>query len=230
MTLGRQAGACFNAIPPSVQFLLGPLEQDYTPSQRRRRQQRQVDESEEEDEEEQRPDEVKKQKTAQNIMEKQMKECTKALIRESKKQYDKDMAEIQREYGSDDDCDEAKKRERAKAVQNAGKIPLVNALWNHKSFTQTVENLFHLSFMVKEGRAELGTTDEGTPTFRSRTNMNMLQADHPPSRQAIISLNMKDWRALTEAYEAYDHVVPNRRYKRHKSMNGSQDDGKREAT
>ena len=94
----------------------------------------------------------------------------------------------------------------------------VNLLFNSKSFTQTVENLYHYSFMVKEGKASLAVRDkkdldkegifsvEGGPVAK----LVKEQSAFPPPRQAIVNLTMRDWRDLIEAYGVESSDVPHR--------------------
>ncbi len=58
--------------------------------------------------------------------------------------------------------------------------------FNPKSFTQTVENVFDISFLAKEGRAGVRFGSEGT--LFGPTNTPKI-ADHVPNKQSIFKLD-----------------------------------------
>ena len=64
------------------------------------------------------------------------------------------------------------------------------------SFAASVENMFHVSFLVKEGRAGLGV-DRGTgrPSIWPVANREQSQASGSSS-QVVINLTVRDWRRL----------------------------------
>ena len=80
-------------------------------------------------------------------------------------------------------------------LREARKVGAVNCLFNPKSFTQTVENIFHFSFSVKTGKAEIKTRglkeaeEYGLEPGPVAINKDLEQK--PVPKQAIVSLNMK---------------------------------------
>ena len=78
-------------------------------------------------------------------------------------------------------------------------------LLNPKSFTESVENFFHFSFLVKKGHAGLDLDKQGNPvTFMTEVNNDI------PARQSIVTLDMKSWKRMTEAYNIDKSFVPSR--------------------
>lgn len=191
--LGCEVGVCFNSIPSNVTFYTGPLNADYTPKQRAPRKKKVVEESDGEEEEEE-PEDVKahaKNPDQLSAVERNIKEVHEVLKKRSNESYRKNTAAIE-------DIPEAKRA-------RGGEIGAIQYLFNPKSFTQTVENLFHFSFLLKQGHAGIRVTDDKGPTVsQHRTDV------FPPPRQAIVSLNMKEWRRLNEAYEVQQGFIPHR--------------------
>ena len=124
---------------------------------------------------------------------KTVRKRTKEEIKLGKERVGSYMTQLTQEEGIDDERELAK-RER-KYLKEARKVDAVNCLFNPKSFTQTVENIFHFSFTVKEGKAEIKSRGykeaekyglEPGPVVASIDG-----EDKPLPKQAIVSLSMK---------------------------------------
>jgi hypothetical protein len=202
--LGVEAGTCFNSVPSHVSFLAGPLHADFEPKARQPRAPRKKTADSEEDEQEERPEEVTNQeKNADQLsaVERNMKTLNKVLrkrSRETMKQRVQVIAEL-----PEDQQESAKKK--LKGVR-AYEVDAIQYMFNPKSFTQTVENIFHFSFLVKRGTANICVRPDGpkVATFEKERD------EEDPSRQAIVSINMRDWRDLCRAYEVKLCDIPHR--------------------
>lgn len=184
---GCQVGTCFHAIPSRIQFLKGPLHADYVPKRAvgKRKRVEFVDEGEEEH-----PDEVKNQETNSDrlsAVDRNIQVLNKVLKQRSE--------EVKQRLN----CLPANKRLRQHCEVNA-----IQYMFNPHSFTQTVENLFHFSFLVKSGRAKIAARPDGPKV----ASISRSQEKEPT--QAIVSLTMKDWRDLCSAYEVEQSDVPHR--------------------
>lgn len=89
---------------------------------------------------------------------------------------------------------------------------------NPESFGQTVENLFYLSFLIRDGRACIDD-ESGQP---------ILEACEPPTaenyadglikKQLVMEIDMNMWQELIKTYEINESVIPTRTSK--KQTNG----------
>jgi len=200
--LGSETGTCYNAIPSRVQFLAGPLEADYVPKERKPRAKRQQ-QAESDDEEEERPEEVKNQETNADqlsAVERNIAAVRKTLRKRSHAAYKETVDEI-RELPEDEQA-AAKK----KLKETAGEVCAIKCMFNPESFTQTVENMFHCAFLVNDARAKMVVRD-GCPKVAA---IPKKKKNHPPAKQSVVSLNMRDWRKLCKAYKVKQADIPHR--------------------
>lgn len=211
--LGSEVGVCFNALPSNICFLAGPLDADYTPKQRKKPERRaKVADSDAEEEE---PEDVKRQeKDGDKLSAVEQNIC---IVERVLKRKCRDAAcetnEAEDEEDDDDDDDATTERKSlSKSRRLNGEIGMVETLFNPKSFTQTVENLFHFSFILKSANAQVYATPDRGPMVQTAPPAT---DEHPVPRQAILSLNMRDWRRMTEAYQVTKSLVPHRTGSKH---------------
>lgn len=199
-TLGTETGACFNALPSQVQFLNGPLQADYTPKQHKKPVRRvQVQEALEEEQ----PENVQKMDHNANqlsAVERSMKVIHKVLRKRCK-----ETAAHHKEILENLEPEEKERERKRLKSQGTNRIEAIPFLFHPQSFTQTVENIFHFSFLVKQGRASLKVMD-GRPLV----NAHAEQEETPAAKQAIVAFNMRDWRRLTQAYRVTQGDLPHR--------------------
>lgn len=212
-TLGRETGTCFNALPSRVQFLAGPLEADFVPKERKPRAKRpKLSQEEEDDEEEERPEDVKNQETNADqlsAVERNIAIVAKTLRNKSRADLKKRIDEIALLP------EEEQEAARIQAKKIAGETCAIQYMMNPKSFTQSVENMFHFSFLVKKGNAKF-IIRNGKPKVAMNPEKNADQK--PPAKQSVVAFTMRDWRRLCKAYKVKQSDIPHRtgsKQKRH---------------
>mmetsp|Transcript_14434 Transcript_14434/g.31293 ORF Transcript_14434/g.31293 Transcript_14434/m.31293 type:complete len:421 (-) Transcript_14434:205-1467(-) len=223
--IGFGVGVCFSALPSHVSFLYGPLDAEYTPKERkkveRRKKQDVVESENEEDEKPEDVDQTGKKKSDGNELSAVEKHIT--VIRRTLNERsceERELAteranEYESQLSQDIDDERVLQKKKTHFLKQNSQVSAVHCLFNPSSFTQTVENVFHFSFLLKEGFAGIKTrTAEEVeefgglpgPAIRPESEIPKMK---PPS-QAIVSLNMKDWKDMCTAYNVQESHVPHR--------------------
>ena len=120
---------------------------------------------------------------------------------------------------------------RAHLASN-GDVSLFEFAINPDSFGQTVENLFYISFLIREGSLAVAKDDDGLPTlsrlfpllkFRSflkhansfsepsqSRSLSEQREQNVSKHQAVFSLDWATWQGLVEAFQIEDPLIPHR--------------------
>jgi len=95
-----------------------------------------------------------------------------------------------------------------KRLQRERSINLFNLIVNPHSFSQSVENLFYFSFLIKDGHAALNIDKAGEPIASASAPPS---ANNVPKRQqAIMTFDNKLWQAAKRKYNIRESFMPHR--------------------
>ena len=168
--LGRRACFANNVRPPVPGFLLGPLsvqKRARKVTQRRERLQKR------DPKDAVRPEELKAQdleKAENSNLTTLCKNIRELLVDIMVTGQAKVEEEVMNMPGGEDIPEEELRAVMLKhGIADDYGVPLFNFVVNPKSFGQTVENLFYVSFLIRDGSAGLGNDDNMLPTLREYT-------------------------------------------------------------
>ncbi|KAL6718851.1 hypothetical protein ACLMJK_003085 [Lecanora helva] len=224
--LGRQA--CFpnNVRPPVPGFLLGPLsvqKKIRKATQRRERLQRR------DPNEAVRPEEMKAQDFEKSENSNLTTICTKIrdLIAHT---MTNGRAGLEAELTDDITDEDAQALLEKHNIADDEGVPFFRFVVNPKSFGQTVENLFYVSFLIKDGKVGLGNDSRMLPTLRKFTfaceamtfidteNTDATEArtaqeikeQNVSKHQAVFHLDFETWEDLIETFNIKKGIIPHR--------------------
>lgn len=173
-------GVCFSAVPSGLSFLAGALDAEVRQRAKPKKRAKRTDDEVKEKVEETRPEVVTNNKSdgdKLSAMEKLNKKIKSRLEQRSK-------------------------QEKGEADEEYPKLDAVRFLFNPKSFTQTVENIFTYSFLIKKGHGGIGV--DGDALYVNVTG----QTEGAKARQSVCSFTMADFQRLTEHQQEQD--IPHR--------------------
>lgn len=100
------------------------------------------------------------------------------------------------------------------ALRSTGGIDLVRFVVNPNSFGQTVENMFYVSFLIREGSVKLQFDEDGLPSLeptpKDLLGTNAQQRHGVMRHQAIMSIDMPIWREMIDAFGITEPMIPHR--------------------
>ncbi|XP_070540649.1 non-structural maintenance of chromosomes element 4 homolog A-like [Ptychodera flava] len=82
---------------------------------------------------------------------------------------------------------------------------------NPESFSQTIENMFHLSFLVKDGHATVYLDEDGLPVVAPREPYRDGQTqERVEKKQVMVSLDKDQWMEVKRVFEIDRPIIPTR--------------------
>ncbi|KAK3310773.1 Nse4 C-terminal-domain-containing protein [Chaetomium strumarium] len=114
-----------------------------------------------------------------------------------------------------DDCPAEEQRALMEryALRSTGGIDLLRFVVNPRSFGQTVENMFYVSFLIREGSVKLEFDGDGLPAIepvRRNPSAETSRSKAAMRHQAIMSIDMATWRDIIEAFNIKEPMIPHR--------------------
>lgn len=168
--LGRSACVCSNARPAVSGFLLGPLSvQKRTRQMTQRRAREQIDPSQAVRPQELQDKDLDRQETSNLTT---ICSNINKLLAETQKSGQEAVERILsrlEEEPTDEMCQKVMAQHN---VADDGGIPLFNFCINPKSFGQSVENLFYVSFLVRDGTVGISVDSRQLPTLRKCSTLS----------------------------------------------------------
>ncbi|KAJ5146085.1 uncharacterized protein N7515_000649 [Penicillium bovifimosum] len=97
-------------------------------------------------------------------------------------------------------------------VADDGGVPLFRFCINRRSFGQSVENLFYVSFLVRDGTIGVDTDSRGLPTLHAAEPFapNEAQRKGLQKHQSVFSLDHETWSDICETFELEDSIISHR--------------------
>ncbi|KAK5174718.1 uncharacterized protein LTR77_001800 [Saxophila tyrrhenica] len=209
--LGRRACFPSNARPCVPSFLLGPLsveKKQRTQTQRRARQ------SKDTSGREARPENLTREDLSQTDANGLQAICTR--IRSHLEQHVRAGEKTLQDNGitslADLESSHGKQLLRRARLADNGAVSLFDYVLNPRSFGQTVENLFYVSFLIKEGSIGVTADSQGLPTLEvaQPSTLEEQRRNKSSKHQAVLALDYGVWQQLTEAFGAGEPLIPHR--------------------
>lgn len=81
---------------------------------------------------------------------------------------------------------------------------------NPESFSQTVENCFYVSFLIREGRAGIDVLDDGRVMIYARQQHSEDDDVDIVRHQAVMEMDMATWEEAIKLFSISESLLPTR--------------------
>ncbi|KAI0062919.1 hypothetical protein BV25DRAFT_1870107 [Artomyces pyxidatus] len=100
---------------------------------------------------------------------------------------------------------------RETLVEQDGPVNLFRFIVNPHDFAQSVENLFHLSFLIRDGECALEIEDDGNPViFICEAPKDDDYSEGLKKQQLVLEFDMETWRTSIEVFNITQPIIPQR--------------------
>ncbi|KAH6604112.1 nuclear qri2 nse4 [Trichoderma cornu-damae] len=112
-----------------------------------------------------------------------------------------------------DDMDEGEKTRimHRHGLRSTGGIDLMRFVVNPRSFGQTIENLFYVSFLIRDGRVEIDFDEYGLPALDREGDDTGTVRQATSKHQAILSMDMATWQDIIDTMGLQEPMIEHRR-------------------
>ena len=208
--LGRRACFLHNSRPCLSGFLLGPLS-----VQKKVRQptQRRAKEAQTQPSQQLRPIELQQEEVDQQESASLSTICTeiRILLHRHLEQAETTVTDLLEARDDDPTESEVHKLMYEHGLAADGGVPLFKFCVNPQSFGQTVENMFYVSFLVKEGRVGLNFDGYGLPTLIPATEKSVQERQETQRNQTVLPMSFEVWGELIESFGIKNSIIPHRK-------------------
>ncbi|KAI1417293.1 hypothetical protein F5Y13DRAFT_152418 [Hypoxylon sp. FL1857] len=142
--------------------------------------------------------------------------CSKILQRLSQVQAEaQEVVENAVEHGASDE--DAQRLMDRYGLRDTGGIDLFKFVVNPHSFGQTVENMFYVSFLIRDGRIKIDFDSNELPALHpvDREEETGASKHRAQKQQGVFSIDMKLWREIIEAFNITEPIIEHRTEQSH---------------
>ncbi|CAO2651460.1 Nn.00g040300.m01.CDS01 [Neocucurbitaria sp. VM-36] len=213
--LGRQACFPSNKRPPVSSFLLGPLsvQKRVRTTQRKARSQRQPLGPATRPQEIREGDIQQSENSNLSHLVKSIKARLEDHLQRGIAGVEGELSEIPEDELDDEDHAAALRRHRVtQAPTEEAAVSLLDFAINPNDFGQTVENLFYISFLVREGNAKIIKDDRGLPLLipEEPHGVSDQREKNVQKHQAVFSIDYPTWQMFIDAFDIKEPLIPHR--------------------
>lgn len=97
-------------------------------------------------------------------------------------------------------------------LSQVGPVNYFKFVTNPESFSQTVENIFYVSFLARSGVVGI-STETGQPILDLRDAPDVTNIEDVVSKkQIIMGIDIKDWNDIVKTYKITKSYIPTRQF------------------